>query len=343
MILVIDKKQTILSYESGSLLIKQAGHDKRRAPLNQLEQVIVYGNPMAETAVWRALASAKVPTVLLSSRGKENPAMLGSGLAAQLPLRRMQHRCADNGSAGLAIAKWFVDLKLQNYDLPMISKLMPLQAAQADCNLFCEQRDLAREKLGDAKELNKVMGLEGSVARAWFALLARHLPYKWKFAGRNRRPPQDPINALLSLGYTLMHSELRQVLIASGSDPSLGFLHQDYPGREALVLDFSEIFRSGVDYFALGLVQGDVLDTQSFYYREADGCRLAKAARPVFFQAWAQYRDNWPRATADKSEADQWPTAPLREQVGGQVALLRKYMATLEVGNDNNITTSDVS
>jgi len=249
-------------------------------------------------------------------------------------LRRMQHRCADNQDTCLALARWFVDLKLQSYDLPLIRKIQDIQPSKEDCKAFREQRRLTREKLTQANEMNTVMGLEGSVARAWFALLARHLPYKWKFAGRNRRPPRDPVNALLSLGYTLLHSELRQVLIASGFDPSLGFLHQDYPGREALVLDFSEIFRSGVDYFVLNLINDERLDESSFYFREADGCRLSKAARPLFFKAWAQYRDNWPRPLVENDDIADWPTAPLREQVGGQLSLVREYMGTLEERHD---------
>jgi len=326
MILVVDKKETILRYQTGCLLIEQPGIKKRRAPLNQLEQVIVYGNPMAETAVWRALANAGVPAVMLSGRGKENAAMLGSGLAIQLPLRRMQHRCADHPGTSLAMAKWFVDRKLQSYDLPLALHLGRSKTIVDDCKEFKVQRDLARVRVSQATEVNALMGMEGHVARAWFALLAHHLPYKWKFAGRNRQPPRDPVNALLSLGYTLMHSELRQAVIAGGLDPSLGFLHQVYPGRESLVLDFSEIFRSGVDTFVLGLIEDERLGADGFYYREADGCRLSKAVRPLFFKAWAQHRENWLRPFAEPGGVGDWPAAPLREQAGGQVALLREVM-----------------
>jgi CRISPR-associated protein Cas1 len=84
-----------------------------------------------------------------------------------------------------------------------------------------------------------------------------------------------------------------------------------------------EIFRSGVDLFALNLLAE--LTPESFYYREAEGCRLSKAARPLFYREWAIYRDNWPRPLAN-SGALQLETAPLQEQVRGQLRLLRQVL-----------------
>ena len=138
------------------------------------------------------------------------------------------------------------------------------------------------------------------------------------------------MNALLSLGYTLLMSEVRHGIVASGFDPSLGFLHQDTPGRESLVLDFTEIFRSGVDTFVLRWLNDIPVGRDSFYYREEEGCRLSKAARPVFFDAWARYRESWPRPFAQTNEDHaEWPTARLREQVLGQIAAVRETMKTL--------------
>jgi CRISPR/Cas system-associated endonuclease Cas1 len=103
----------------------------RRAPINQLELVVVYGNPLAETAVWRALANAGVPAVMLPTRGRDAAAAHG-----------------------------------------------------------------------------EVLGIEGQGAHAWFALVAAALDPAWEFTGRNRRPPRDPVNALLSLGYTLLGAKV---------------------------------------------------------------------------------------------------------------------------------------
>lgn len=329
MILVIDRKNTVLRYHSGVIRIEQDHQKPRNAPIKQLEQVIVYGNPMAETAVWRMLAAAEVPVAMLAVRGNQQAAMLGSGLATQLPLRRMQHRCAGNAAARLALARYFIALKFRSYNtaLQVLSDKHNVDAT--DCSAFSDQCSEATAKLQQASNVSVVMGLEGQIAHAWFALLARTLPYRWKFAGRNRQPPRDPVNAMLSLGYTLLMSEIRQLVISYGFDPSLGFLHHDTPGRESLMLDVTEIFRSGVDYFALQWITDPEINPECFYYREAEGCRLSKQARPLFFQAWANHRQYWPRPINDEETTD----ASLKEQITGQLMKLRKQLQQQD-GND---------
>ena len=331
MILVIDKKQTTVRYSAGVLRIELVGEKPRRAAINQLEQVIVYGNPLVETGVWRALAEAEVPTVMLSSRGTGSVAMLSGGLATQLTLRRIQHRIANSQSKQLVLARWFIDAKLQAYDFPLSVLADQFGLDQAACDHFRQQRDQTQDKLKQAGSIASIMGLEGSLAHAWFALLAKHLPQQWRFLGRNRRPPRDPVNALLSLSYTLMQSELQPVLVSSGLDPALGFLHQEYPGRDALLLDFTELYRAAVDGFVLQLLASDQLSSDHFYYREAEGCRLSKEARPIFYKAWANFRRHWPRSWALSSDLyKDGATAPFNEQVRGRIAQFREFLQAQE-------------
>jgi CRISP-associated protein Cas1 len=332
MILIIDRRDTVLRYQSGCIRIEQADQKPQRAAINQLEQVIIIGNPMAETAVWRALSEANVPTVMLSARGEPQAAMLGSGLAVQLPLRRLQHRCSNQAQAALALAKWFVDLKLQSYDLSLQALFEHHQVNDSVCKEFKQLRVDTCLKVRQADSIAVLMGLEGQQAHAWFGLLTRYLPARWRFTGRNRQPPKDPVNALLSLGYTLLMSDIRQTVLMSGFDPSLGFLHQDAPGRESLALDFTEIFRAGVDCFVLTWIATQDLSDSDFFYRAIEGCRLSKEARPKFFQAWAAYRENWPRPFLTETQTlEDWPVCHLHEQINGQIAKTRETMKTLEL------------
>ncbi|RUM40512.1 MAG: hypothetical protein DSY80_10120 [Desulfocapsa sp.] len=117
MICVIDRKDTTVEYRAGCIYIKQKRKKSQQFPVNQLEQVVVYGNPLVQTSVWRNLAVAGVPVVMLSTRGKPQTAMLDSGLAVRLPLRRMQHRLADIADARVCMAKWFVERKFCSYTL----------------------------------------------------------------------------------------------------------------------------------------------------------------------------------------------------------------------------------
>ena len=126
---------------------------------------------------------------------------------------------------------------------------------------------------------------------------------------------------------------MRQVLLIEGFDPSLGFLHQEYPGREALALDFLEIFRCGVDDFILRWLAVTDLDKSSFYYRKEDGCRLARKTRPLFYQAWAGQREEWPRP---EGNGDQDQRAPLREILLGRTARARELMNGLQDDDPEN-------
>ncbi len=331
MILVIDRKGSILSHDNGCLLVDQPGIGKRRFPLPQLEQVVLYGNPTLEAAACRALAAAGIPMILLATRGADNMAMLGQGLATQLPFRRLQHRCADRPDAALAMARWIVRAKLRSYDLPLaqlsgnaMDTDEPASERKTPCQIFQQQRDQALKTLEDAPSIVALSGIEGGVARGWFTLLSSQLPPEWKFQGRNRRPPRDPVNALLSLGYTLLQSPLRQAVLSAGLDPALGFLHQTYPAREALVLDLLEPFRAAVDQLVIEMTISGQLEPGDFHYRDSQGCRLNKNARARFYNTWAQQLEAWPGSDTPAAE----PT-PLREQAGGLIRRLRQQLNDL--------------
>ena len=348
MLLIVDRQETTLRYQNQTIRMEREGKEPRSIPIQQLEQVVVYGNPLVESNVWRALAEAGVPATLLAGRGQAGHAVLASGLAKRLPFRRMQHRFASDPEYRVQLARYFVQQKLISYLLPLrtLNALYPVDT-EASSAFSLVLVDVSN-KLAAATEISSLMGLEGQVAQAWFVLLAKSLPFKWKFAGRNRRPPRDPVNAILSLGYTLMMAEVRQAVISQGFDPALGFLHQDYPGRESLVLDVTEIFRAGVDDFVLRWFADTELDEGSFYYRDDTGCRLSKSARPWFYQAWGARRYHWPRPFEKGSEYDVaeegddaipsteadrqepgWPEGWLPEILNGQVMQCREYMKYL--------------
>ncbi|BBO79921.1 CRISPR-associated endonuclease Cas1 [Desulfosarcina ovata] len=334
MMLVIDRRESILLYKGGCLVLQRKGKKDRQIPVKPLEQVVIYGNPQVEAAVLRVLGEAGIPVAILPARGNQPPAFSGGGLAVQLPLRRRQHRLAEHPGRSLKMAKWFVQNKMNSYDLALatLRKLYPEKAeGLVD---FCRMRDRTTESLQSAPSHASIMGLEGQLAHAWFSLLSKQLPDKWKFIGRNRRPPRDPVNALLSLGYTLLLSEVTRCVQYAGLDPSLGFLHRDYPGRESCALDFTEVFRSGVDCFVLTWLASDQIDSEGFYYREKTGCRLSKTARPIFYQAWAYYREEWPRPGGLITENAEVHFGSLRECVNGHIAKARKYMKQLEEQNE---------
>lgn len=328
MILVIDRRETTLRHQGGVLRIEYPGQAVRHAPIAQLDLAVVYGNPLAETAVWRALANAGVPTLMFPARGADQPAMLGGGLAIRLPIRRLQHRHADNPQASLSLVRWFIRHKLLGYDLPIQVLVERHGLNSAERNAFLARRNRALDNLDEANDYDQLVGTEGQMAQAWFGLIAATLHPAWQFSGRNRQPPRDPVNALLSLGYTLLGAEVYQGIIAAGLDPSLGFLHKPTPGRESMALDLTEPFRCGVDHFALNWIDPAGPNPRHWYYREHEGCRLSKAIRPDFYTAWANRREQWPYPL-NTDPSPTWPAGHLREQINGWIERLRAAMKTL--------------
>jgi len=325
MILIIDHKETHVSYANNTLCIRRAKEKLQRIPLNLLEQLIVYGNPDIEMSVWRALSKSSIPSTLLSHRGSQEPAMLGSGLAVRLPLRRLQFRCAEQKHSAINIARWIVEQKFAGYNL-LLSCFKHEQQER-----FRQQRTKITQTLKDVETIEQIMGLEGALALAWFSLLNHTLDKKWRFSGRNRRPPLDPFNALLSLSYTLLMSDIRQVLISEGLDPAFGFLHQDLPGREALVLDFTELFRGTVDFSVYSYIEQ--LSPEDFSYSEYHGCRLTKKARPQFYQFWAEFREQCPKIQTTNNGIISFN--PLTEQIRGKIITFRDVLKGQEENNND--------
>lgn len=148
-------------------------------------------------------------------------------------------------------------------------------------------------QLEKSESINGMRGIEGIAAKDWFAVLSSIVDDKWQFKKRNRRPPRDPVNSLLSLGYTLLMSEVKKSVFLRGVDPGLGFLHDPYPGRESLVLDLLEPMRFGVDFFVIEIIK-EYFTPKDFVNTERDGCRLIKDRRPEFYYAWERLKNDWP-------------------------------------------------
>lgn len=328
MLLVIDHKETTVRYQAGTLRLERPEEKPQTVPIAMLEQVVVYGNPLVESGAWRALSEAGVPTVFLDVRGSQTSAFLGAGLATTLPLRRAQHRCAEDAAKQLELAAYVIEQKLCSYELPLRTLAADYALSETVLAGFRQQVTQTLEKLPTAGSINALSGLEGQVAAAWFALLAQALP-AWNFNGRNRQPPRDPVNALLSLGYTLMLNEVRHALLSLGFDAALGFLHQDYPGREGLPLDLLETFRATIDHFVLRWLNTAPLDSSSFYYREEEGCRLGKSARPLLYAEWARLRQHCPRPFAPE-DGQAWGYATITEITTGQAMRLRDKIKQLD-------------
>ena len=289
LILIIDHRDTTVRMNGRALRVQRADAAPEHVPLGVLGLVIVQGSPMVSCDVWRALAERNIPAVLVPGRGRGQSALIGAALSNTIALRAAQHRAAADPGATLVIARHLVAAKLN----AQIKVLEYLDRTGTAARKLVRQHLVSVDTLGSAHDNAAVMGVEGAAAAAWYAWLADCLAAHWRFSGRNRRPPLDPVNALLSLGYTLLGGEMLRAVQAHGLDPAMGFLHGMVPGRESLVLDLMEPLRPSVDLVVLGLLDTR-LEPCHFSFSQGDGCRLNKTGRGLFYSAWANTRPDWP-------------------------------------------------
>ncbi len=275
--LVLDRRGLVVRLENGTLRMDCPGERTRRVPVRMLDRVIVVGNPTVDCRVWRALAERGTSAVLLPSRGSRTAAFLGAGISGNAELRRRQYRACLDKKASLEIAFRLVKEKIAGQ-----KKVLAEMGDASPGPCF----DVDTLTPGHVRSAEQLMGVEGAAAAAYFGRWENLLDKKWRFAGRNRRPPKDPVNALLSLTYTLAGSEVKKTVESAGLDPTMGFLHAVKNGRDGLVLDLLEPLRPDADRFVLGLLETKMM-IRDFSGGGNNGCFLTKSGRARFYKAWS--------------------------------------------------------
>ena len=230
--------------KSGELLqIRVEGEVAQEVRLLTTSELCLFGNVHVSTPVVRELAARSIPICYFSTGGWFYAITHGMS-HKNVELRQAQYRTADDPERSLALARRFVEGKVRNGRV-----LLRRNHAECPQEALEEMGRLGRRALG-AAEAGTLLGLEGAAARVYFAhfggLLkssksAETMPFD--FSTRNRRPPRDPVNALLSFCYALLTKDLTVAALAAGLDPYLGFYHQPRYGRPALALDLVEEFR----------------------------------------------------------------------------------------------------
>ena len=237
----------------------------QRVPLAQLTEVVLIGSVGVTTPAMIALLEAGVPLSIVRSTG-QLLGRLAPPTLRNIPLRHQQYRRAADPAFCLAISKAIVGGKLRN-ERTLVRRICRRHSTAG--GEFAASITSALKQAAAAPNLDSLRGLEGSAARAYFAVFRSALPPGWESPRRSRRPPRDPFNALLSFGYTLLGQSVNTALEVAGLDPYDGFFHADKYGRPALALDLVEEFRSViVDSLVLTLVNKRILAPDDFEKRD---------------------------------------------------------------------------
>ena len=286
--LYVDAQGAYLRKDGGEYLVKHHGAEQR-FPAAQVDRVLLFGNVQLSTQVMASLLEAGVPVFFMSSRGRLR-GRLAPAIHANVRLRMCQYRCVQNEMDAVAMARWFVIGKVRNAKEFLCRRLADAGLNEASVQLR-ERLKRAMDSAGRTHQMERLRGIEGMAARDAFDGFGQILattPFAWH--GRNRQPPRDPANALLSLGYTLLLNESIASLESIGLDLYAGFLHggethSEY-GKPALALDLMEEFRYLVDRLALRLLLSGGWKRTDFEKSGNGGCWLKPNARKHFFIEW---------------------------------------------------------
>ncbi len=292
--LYLDRKALELGLDGGLMVIAEPGERPRTVPLKLLERVVVRGQATIDTRLLGALAEQGTPLLCLSGRhGRRTAIVLGEG-HADGRRRLAQYRLCQDEGVKLAFARGLVAGKLQAQQRLLEAAL----AARPDARkpLFDGAQALAGVlgALAAADTLDAVRGFEGAGAARYFAALTALFPDSLGFSGRNRRPPRDPVNACLSLGYTLLHAEAVGACHAAGLDPLLGFLHEPSYKRESLACDLVEPLRPRLDALVWTLFRERALAAEHFA-ADKGACLLGKTGRQTFYARYELAARPWRR------------------------------------------------
>jgi CRISPR-associated protein Cas1 len=272
------------------LVIQLRDGTKETTRIGNTSHVALFGAVQISTQALGDLCARGITVSYLSSGGWLYGVARGMD-HKNVELRRLQFAAAADASRCLALARRFVSVKIRN-----CRTLVRRNATAAPAHTVHRLRELV-DSAGAASCLESLLGIEGTAARLYFEAYGSMLRpaeadrLAFDFAGRNRRPPLDPINALLSFGYSMLTKDVVVTLIAVGFDPYMGFYHQPRYGRPALALDVMEEFRPlVVDSVVLGAINTGTLGAGHFV-RRGGAVSLTASGRTAFLRAYERRMD----------------------------------------------------
>lgn len=284
--LYVDRRGVELRLDGGAIAFYENSERMGTVPLAPLERIFLRGDVILHSGLLGKLGEKNIGLITLSGKRAE-PTLMLARPHNDAARRVAQYHLSRNTAFCLRIARGLVASKLAKAE----SFLLELQPVKHKAGIAIEENRRRIKAYAERVPLQStpaaLRGLEGKAAASYFDALAAYLPASLKFSGRNRRPPRDPFNAVLSLGYTLLHAEIVVALYGAGLDPYIGFYHSLNFGRESLAADIIEPLRSAYDRFAVELFNAGHLRPENF--SESDmGCMLGKAGRIRFYTLYEE-------------------------------------------------------
>jgi CRISPR-associated protein Cas1 len=289
--LYVSKPDCYLALDNEAVCVKQNDETVLRVPLLNLEGIVTLGYTGASPALMRECAARNIALTFLSSSGRFLASVCGESKGNVL-LRKEQYRISDDEQKSLKYADKFIFGKIYNAKW-ILERASRDYALRLDVNALKEASAQLSQSLKhslNCSDTDELRGVEGAAATVYFREfdnLILQNKETFCFEVRNRRPPTDPINAMLSFAYTLLTHDCRAALETVGLDAYVGFLHRDRPGRASLALDLLEEFRGVIaDRFVLTLINRKEISGEDFEYSPSGAVIMKDKARRAFIGSW---------------------------------------------------------
>lgn len=280
--LYINEYGATLGVVNDRLQVRRKGKVVQEMPALHLERVVLMTPANITLPAVRFLMERGIDIAYLSPNGAYY-GRFSRGEGKSVEQRLAQFQKFLDPAFRLALAKTFIQGKLQNMIALWRSSRRP-DSAETELNTL---RKILKN-MENAPSLESLLGFEGSASAAHFQLLRKIMPQPWLFPSRQPHPPPDPVNAMLSLGYTLLYSRMSGLLHMHGLDPYLGFFHERKHGHAALASDMIEEWRAPlVDAVILNMINLQQITVDDFH-KQRGACRMAKPALQKFIAAFEQ-------------------------------------------------------
>ena len=276
-----------LKKDGANIVVESDGLETGRAPLHMLGSVVCFGRIGVSTPLLGECAKLGIAVTFLSEYGRFQARLVGPQ-SGNVLLRRAQHHSTKNTAAAFPVARAIVAAKISNQRNVLGRAIRDHHKKLGNDNLARlksarRMLEIAARKSLTCENIDRLRGIEGESAAIYFNcfnLLLRRKEPEFRFAGRNRRPPRDAVNAVLSFLYMIVMHDCQSGLETVGLDCQMGFLHRDRPGRASLALDLLEEFRSPVaERVCLTLFNRKQLNPADFTYQPNGAVLLKDDAR----------------------------------------------------------------
>lgn len=282
-----------LALKGNNLNLLKENESLARIPLHNIEAICTYGHQGASPALMGECMKQNINLTFFTSSGRFRGRVTGE-TNGNVTLRKKQYRTSDNEGASAYLAKHMIIGKIFNSE-QLLKRTVRDHALRIDVNrinFIINRLKESRVSAVNCTDLEELRGIEGNAASAYYSIF-NHLILQQKdtfhFKERNRRPPLDPVNALLSFSYSLLAAESAAALEGVGLDSYVGFLHRDRPGRNSLALDLMEELRPLIaDRFVLKIINRKQINSNDFIIKENEAVLLTDDARRNFLQLWQE-------------------------------------------------------